>query len=239
MEQPSFTLGEVTYTVTKLGLRAWLELEDANKKIIDYMKGMPALLFTKEDPFKIYKIIQKAKTKGQAKAGQTAPNDIIIPAGPTSFAPGPIIGELGAVGIKAGIDGGKVAIKQDSTVAKEGQVISAQLAGILSRLDIRPMDIGLNVTAVYENGTIYTKEVLGVDEQQYIDNVTLASQQSINLAVHACIFNSTTTELILGKAFNDAKALAIVQGILSKETVDFVLARAQNQMLSLKSKLNI
>ena len=39
MEQPSFTLGEVTYTVTKLGLRAWLELEDANKKTIDYMKG--------------------------------------------------------------------------------------------------------------------------------------------------------------------------------------------------------
>lgn len=39
MEQTSFTLGEVTYSVTKLGLRVWLELEDANKKIIDCMRG--------------------------------------------------------------------------------------------------------------------------------------------------------------------------------------------------------
>lgn len=43
MEQTSFTLGEVTYSVTKLGLRVWLELEEINKKIIEAMKGKSML----------------------------------------------------------------------------------------------------------------------------------------------------------------------------------------------------
>lgn len=43
MEQFSFTLGEVTYDVTRLGLRAWLELEEINDKIISTMKGKSML----------------------------------------------------------------------------------------------------------------------------------------------------------------------------------------------------
>jgi large subunit ribosomal protein L10 len=42
----------------------------------------------------LYKILQKSKSSAPAKAGQTAPNDIYVKAGKTSFAPGPIIGEL-------------------------------------------------------------------------------------------------------------------------------------------------
>jgi large subunit ribosomal protein L10 len=86
-------------------------------KLVEHMKGMPALLFTNSSPFTLYKTLKKNKSKTGIKGGQTAPNDIVVPAGPTSFAPGPVIGELGAVGIKAGIDGGKVAIKADSKVA--------------------------------------------------------------------------------------------------------------------------
>ena len=47
----------------------------------------------------------------------------MIPAGPTPFAPGPIIGELGMLKIKAGIEAGKVVIKEDAHVAKKGDVI--------------------------------------------------------------------------------------------------------------------
>jgi hypothetical protein len=43
VEQTSFTLGDVEYTVAKLGLRQWLELEEQNKKIIDFMKGKSML----------------------------------------------------------------------------------------------------------------------------------------------------------------------------------------------------
>ena len=102
-------------------------LEDSKKnvpgieKLEPYLKGMPGLIFAKDNPFKLYKKLEKSKSPAPAKAGQTAPTDIIVPAGKTSFAPGPVLAELSSIGIKSGVEGGKVAIKQDSTVAKEGE----------------------------------------------------------------------------------------------------------------------
>ncbi len=135
-------------------LKIILEEADKNKpglkELVPHLKGMPALICAKTNPFKLYKKLEKSKSPAPAKAGQEAPKDIVVPAGPTGFAPGPIIGELGKFKIKAGIDGGKVSIKEDATVAKEGDVIKADLAAILSRLGITPMEIGLDLRAVYE-----------------------------------------------------------------------------------------
>ena len=85
-----------------------LALEKAKKQNIKelekYIKGMPALLFTQENPFSLFKLIKKNKSNAPIKAGQKAPNDLVVPAGPTSFSPGPIIGELGGFRIKAGLN---------------------------------------------------------------------------------------------------------------------------------------
>src|SRR3989344_3895794 len=69
------------------------------EELIKYLKGIPVLLFTNESAFKLYKTLKKSKSSAPAKAGQIANKDIIIPAGPTSFPPGPIIGEFGKIGI--------------------------------------------------------------------------------------------------------------------------------------------
>src|SRR3989338_4854886 len=101
------------------------------EQIEPYLQGMPALIFTRENPFSLFKTLKKSKTSAPAKAGQTAPSDIKVPKGPTSFAPGPIIGELAQVGVKSGVEGGKVVIKEDSIIVKEGGSISAKAAEIL------------------------------------------------------------------------------------------------------------
>ncbi len=48
------------------------------EKIEEHFRGMPALLFTDENPFKLFRMLKKSKTKAPAKAGQTAPADIIV-----------------------------------------------------------------------------------------------------------------------------------------------------------------
>jgi len=79
----------------------YLALSQSKKKDLDKLtakiKGMPALIFTKDNPFALNTLIVKNKSEAPAKAGQTAPRDIVVKAGPTSFAPGPIISELAAV----------------------------------------------------------------------------------------------------------------------------------------------
>ena len=72
------------------------------------IRGMAALIFTEQDPFKLCKQLDKGKIPSPAKAGQIAPKDIVVKAGPTGFAPGPIISELSGAGLKTGIAEGKI-----------------------------------------------------------------------------------------------------------------------------------
>jgi large subunit ribosomal protein L10 len=213
----------------------------SNKEVIklkDYLKGMPALLFTSENPFSLYKTLQKSKSNAPAKPGSISPRDIVIPAGPTSFAPGPIISELSGVGIKCGIEAGKVAVKQDSLVVKEGGVINDKLSSILLRLGIEPMEIGLNLTTVYEDGLIYDKKVLAVDEKEYIANISNCARWAFNLSFEAGYPTKENIKLMIIKTFNDTKALAYSQNILTKDNVKEILAKANMQNLSLNSMIN-
>ncbi|MEK6964317.1 MAG: 50S ribosomal protein L10 [Nanoarchaeota archaeon] len=206
-------------------------------KLIPYFKGMPALLFSKENPFKLFKILKKNKSKAPIKAGQQAPNDIIIPAGPTPFAPGPIIGELSQNKIAAGVEGGKVAIKKDSLVAKEGDIISPGLSSILLRLGLQPMEIGLDLVAVYEKGEIMTKDVLDIDETVFMKQIQTACSEGINLAVYAGYTVKDTIELLVAKAVREARALSISEDILTSDTTGDILAKAEREMNALKANI--
>ena len=222
-----------------------LAIEEASKtnpevsKITPFLENiMPALLFTSDNPFSLYKTLQKSKSNAPAKPGQLAPKDIVVNAGPTPFAPGPIIGELGAIGIKAGIDAGKVAIKQDCIVVKEGEVIKPQVASVLLRLGIEPMEIGLNIIAAYENGTIFDKKILAVDEKEYISNLETASTWGFNLAMFISYPTKQTIEPLLAKVFNESKAVAIESGFIADAVVGDLFAKAERQMHALKNQVD-
>ncbi len=209
------------------------------EKLESCLVGMPALIFTKENPFRLSKTLQKSKSPAPAKAGQTAPRDVIVNKGATSFAPGPIIGELAVAGIKAGVEGGKVAIKEDVVVVRSGEKIKPKVAEILTRLGIQPMEVGLDLVAVFENGIIYGRDVLLVDEAEYLRRLSNASRWAFNLAVYAGYPSKETIRLLIGKANNDAKALGVAQNIFDKGIIELLLAKAQSQMNNLKSTVNI
>ena len=236
--------GKVDMFMTKKRLMriAIEKLKNEKKNIGElekYFQGMPALIFTNESPFKLSKILRKSKTKAPAKAGQIAPNDIIINKGPTPFAPGPVISELSAAGLKVGVEGGKVAVKEDTVIVKKGEKIKPKVAEILTRLDIKPMEIGLGLVAAYEEGIIYQKDILDVDEKEYLNSINLAAAQAFNLAYNITYVTKENISLLIGKAFNDTKALGISQGILDKGIIEDLLGMAEMSMLSLKDSANI
>ena len=206
-------------------------------KLIEKMKGMPAVLCSNENPFKLYKILKKSKSSAPIKAGQTAPADIIVPAGPTGFAPGPIIGELGVCKIKAGIENGKVAIKADSLVAKEGDVISTGLAAVLLRLGIEPLEIGLDLVAAYENGEILEKDILDIDEEKYIEEIKKFASEVYALAIFIAHPTKDTINHLITKASSDARALARETKIVNKDTIAEILSEAHSGVSNVHAKL--
>ncbi|VVB90422.1 50S ribosomal protein L10 [uncultured archaeon] len=213
--------------------RAFDQSADDIKKMEKYVDSQTALLFTNENPFKLYKILEKGKTQAPIKPGGIAPKDIIVEKGPTSFPPGPIVGELQGVGIPAGIEGGKVVIRETKTVARTGDVVDAKLASILSRLDIRPVELGLELRAVYEKGMVYESKYLSIDETKYLGDLTLAVQRAFNLSINSAYPAKATISTLLTKAASQSRNLAINAEIIMPDIIDVLLAKANAQMLSL------
>ncbi len=234
--------GKVEILMTKRRLmKIAIEKAKAEKpgieKLEPYLKGMPALLFTNDNPFSLFKTIKKNKSTAPAKAGQTAPSDIVVKAGPTSFAPGPVISELAGLGIKSKVEEGKIAIMADTVVCKEGGVISAKLAGMLARLGIMPMEIGLDLVAVLEKGDIFTKSVLDIDEDKFMADLTKAARWAFNLSCEAAFATKENRECLIQKAFMESKAVALSQNIMADAVVGELLAKAERQMLSVKDEM--
>lgn len=208
------------------------------EKLLEKFGTMPALMFTKENPFKLFKMIKQSKSPAYAKPGQKAPYDLSIKAGPTPFTPGPVISELASIGIKTKVDQGKLTVVADTIVCHEGAVISDKVASFLAKLNIMPMEIGLDLLAVYEKGDILTRSVLDVDEKLYLNNITQAARWAFNLSVEACYITNDNRETIIQKAYRDSKALAISQNIMADAVVGELLAKAQSQAQQVATDAN-
>ena len=181
--------------------------KSASKLVEHIDEGMPALLLSELDSFELWQLLKENMSESPAKPGQKAPFDIIIPAGPTSFAPGPILGELGDVGIKAGINAGKIEIKEDSLVVKEGEEINEKLSAILSRLNIRPMKMGLNLIVSLEDETLFLRKTLDVDSEEYAKDLGKSYSDAVKLAYSQSILTDKVKDLLLVKANADATKL--------------------------------
>jgi len=215
------------------------EKKNGIEEMKNYLTGMPALLFTKDDPFILAKTLKKSMSTAPAKPGQVAPKDIVVTAGPTPFSPGPVISELASAGIKTAIENGKIVVKSDAVVVKKGEKVSQAIAGILTRLGIEPMEVGLNLIAVYDNGTIFAKDVLDIDEEEFMGKIKTAHNSAIGLALELSFLTKETTEMMISKAFREAKAIALSQNIMADGVKEDIMAKANRDMLALKSKLNI
>ena len=234
--------GKATIRLSKINLMK-LALEDCvNEKaniteLSDYMEGQPALVCTDMNPFRLYKILEDSKTSAPAKAGAIAPEDIVVPAGDTGFPPGPFLGDLQQIGVNAKIDKGKIVVQKDTVVVEAGEAVPRAVAAALTRLDIKPMEVGMDLKAVYEEGSIFKADVLAIDEEETFADIQNAFTRAFNLSVFSAFPTSETISTIISTAHSKAYNVAIEAAIPTGKTSDMLIALANAKMLALAGEL--
>jgi len=200
--------------------------------MIQYIEGQSALIFTNDNPFKLYKKLEQTKTPAPIKAGAIAPADITVQKGPTNYPPGPLLSEFQGAGIPTAVEAGKIAVKETKVVCKAGEKVSQKLAAALNKLEIYPLEVGLNLRAVYESGTIYLPDVLHVDETEMFNKFVTAAKEAFNLSVNAAIPTKDSIEALLQKAHSEAINLGVEAAICEPEVMDKLLGKANIQALA-------
>ena len=216
-------------------------LDEAEKQIKgisglkELITGQTAVIATDMNPFKLFGQIKTTRTMAPARGGETAAHDIMVKAGDTPFKPGPVVGELQKVGIPAAIQEGKVIIKNDKVIVPEGEKIPKDVAQMLTRLEIYPVEIGMTLHAVFEDGSIFKPDVLDIDVDEFIGRMSQASSNAFNLAIESVWINGLTIKPLLMKAHHNAFTLALEQGLINKETIKHLISKAHSNMFALKN----
>lgn len=235
--------GKATLRLAKINLMN-LALEDCNAEktdiagLSDFMEGQPALICTDMNPFKLYKILEDSKTAAPAKAGSVASDDIVVPAGDTGFPPGPFLGELQQIGVNAKIDKGKIVVQKDTVVVEAGEEVPKAVAAALTRMDIKPMEVGMDLKAVYEDGAIFKADVLAIDEEQTIADVQNAFTKAFNLSVFTAFPTDKTISAIIGSAHTKAFNVGIEAAIMNSKTSEMLIGLANAKMLALAGEVS-
>jgi large subunit ribosomal protein L10 len=213
--------------------RALDESSEDIKPLKDYLDQETGLIFSNDNSFKLFKLLESSKTPAPIKGGMKSPKDITVEKGPTTFPPGPIIGELQSAGIPAAIEGGKVVIRETKVVAKEGEVVSQKLAAMLARLEIYPLELGLVLRGTFEDGMLFDASKLAIDEGKISFDFTTAARQAFNLAVNSAYPTRTTIQALLAKAASESRNLAVNAVIYEPDVMDILLSKAQGHVMAL------
>lgn len=205
------------------------------RPLADFIADQTAIIFSDENPFKLFAMLEKGRRPMPIKPGARAPKDIVVEAGETQFSPGPMVGKLQAAGIPAAIKGGKVVINQKVTLAKEDEVVSAKTADILKTMEIFPREVGIELRAAYEGGLVFQAKDLAIDVTSLIAQFSSASAKAFNFAVEVGYVTPDTIGPILQRAQIKARGLVAEAGIPVPGLMDLVLAKAAANAKAIES----
>lgn len=146
-------------TMVRKVLREYVESNPKVEPLIGLVKNNVGFVFTNGDLSIVEKKLLQHRVGAPAKAGTIAPNDVIVPKGPTGMEPTQTA-FLQALNIASKINKGQVEIVSDVHLIKAGEKVGSSEATLLQKLSIKPFSYGLSIVNIYDNGAVYEPEVL-------------------------------------------------------------------------------
>jgi large subunit ribosomal protein L10 len=187
-------------------------LDASNKEEIKGLKeqieNSVAILFSDLDSFELAADLSKNTSPAKAKPGQESPEDILIEEGPTELLPGPAITELGSVGLEVQIEKGKIHIRKSKVIVKKGEKISQNAADVMNKLDIKPFKIGFIPLAAFDNKDNKLYLEIKIDSEGTLAELKSLFGKALALAVEVNYANKDTITFMLAKANAHEKALS-------------------------------
>lgn len=131
--------------------------------LLPIVVGNMGFVFTNGSLPEIRRIILDNKVPAAAKSGTIAPGDVFIPPGPTGLDPGQT-NFFQALNISTKIVKGAIEITSEVHLIKKGEKVTMSHVAMLDKMNVRPFFYGFKVSEVYEDGTVYSSDVLDMDQ---------------------------------------------------------------------------
>ena len=205
-------------------------------KMKEMLTGQCLFMFTDMSPFELNIFLSKNKILLAARGGDIASMDVIVQPKNTGIAPGPMLTEFKENKIPTKIDQGTIWILKETTPVKKGDVISAKLAALLGKLDVKPIEAGIVLNAALSESVLFSEEQLVVDVEKIKMQLVQANQQAVSLSIEASYITEDNIIQILAKASQAANNLSVEAGYVTEENKEQILQKAESQAQGIANK---
>ena len=206
------------------------------KNMIEKLTGQCLFMFTNMSPFKLSVLLAKNKMMLAARAGDIASADVVIPQKNTGFAPGPMLTDFKDAKVPTKIDQGTIWITKETIPVKKGEVISEKLAGLLGKLDIKPVEAKISLSSALEEGVHFSEEDMVIDVEKFRNEIASAHLEAISLSIEAAYITAENIKQILSKAAQSARSVSIESGYVTNDTKEQILQKAYSHAQSVAKK---
>jgi len=206
------------------------------EKMKEMLTGQCLFMFTDMSPFELNTFLSKNKILLAARGGDIASMDVIVQPKNTGIAPGPMLTEFKENKIPTKIDQGTIWILKETTPVKKGDVISAKLAALLGKLDVKPIEAGIVLNAALSESVLFSEEQLVVDVEKIKMQLVQANQQAVSLSIEASYITEDNIIQILAKASQAANNLSVEAGYVTEENKEQILQKAESQAQGIANK---
>ena len=184
-------------TMVRRALRSILSESPQFERLLPYIKGNIGFVFTDKDLKEIREHILANKVAAPARAGAFAPKDVVVAACNTGMEPGKT-SFFQALGIPTKIARGTIEIVSDVKVVTAGTRVGTSEATLLNMLNISPFTYGMTVVQIFDQGNVFSPEVLDIDESELIGRFLsgIKTVAAISLALNYPTIVSVTHSLV-------------------------------------------
>lgn len=205
----------------------------------DFLSGQLAVVASNLNPFEVYSVLEKNKVTAKARPGDVTIKDVVLPAGNTGIPAGPAISLFKKFKVPVKVEEGSIYVTEDTVVVEEGKTIPAEIADLLGKLGIEPIEIGLKIKIAYSEGTLFREEDLKLDIEGYRKKLMDAFSNALSLAVNAAFITLESAPYIIAKAVMEARNLAINACYPTRESIDYIIAKAHAQAVALSNLVKV
>jgi len=179
--------------------------------VVPKVQGNIGFIFTNGELSTITEIIEGNKKQAAAKMGAVSPCNVTVPKGTTGMEPTQTA-FFQALNIATKITKGAIEIINDTQLLFEGQKVGQSEAVLLAKLGIKPFQYGLKIEWIYDNGSVFSSEVLKIKPSDIESYFLAGIQQVAAFSLGAGILTKPALPHYLADGFKNVAGLALEVG---------------------------
>jgi large subunit ribosomal protein LP0 len=175
--------------------------------LLPAMKGNVGLIFVHNgDIAGIQDYIANHRVPAAATAGQTAPIDVHVPAGPCGLDPAQTT-FFQALNIATKIVKGSIEIVNDVHLIKQGEKVQLSEQVLLQKLGVKPFTFGVDLRYVFQKGNLFAASVLALSDDDIVGFFMEAVRNVAAISRESGIPTEASLPHAISNAFKNVAAL--------------------------------